>query len=98
MNEEIENIKKILEQKQKIMFGEFILEGVLGSGQQGIIVKAKNANGKYFAIKFYYPSDTEKNSINDGIKRFKRKVNILLTLKHKNIVKRFRINSVFCLS
>lgn len=81
----LEAIKSKKEQ-ELLRFGDFEIIKKLGEGEQGIVVLAKNPNGKLCAIKFYSPvEEKNKENIIKGEKRFKREVEILLKLKHHNI-------------
>lgn len=68
-------------------FGDFTIEGKLGEGQQGIVLKVKNKINKQFALKFYRPTDKDPSILKKSISRFINEVNTLASLKHKNIVK-----------
>lgn len=83
--------EKLIEQKlvkdPKISnFGELTLVEFLGRGQQAIVMKAKNPNGKLFAVKFYAPTDKESKILSKGRERFIREAKLLLEIYHRNIV------------
>jgi len=85
----VELIQKALEKKEEskiLKFGSYQILEILGHGQQGMVLKASNPNGKYFAIKFYAPTDEDTQILNRSKERFVREAKILLNLKHKNIV------------
>jgi len=68
-------------------FDGYIIQNKLGKGQQGIVLKIKNNIGKYFALKFYKPTDKDPSILKESLRRFVNEVNTLASLKHKNIVK-----------
>lgn len=74
-------------------FGDYKLKKVLGSGQQGVVYLATNKNGREFAIKMYCPTDEDQILLAKGMDRFKREVQILISLNHKNIVRIFEAGS-----
>lgn len=89
MNDIFERISKVIitdRENNILKFGDLKIIGKLGGGQQGIVVLARNPNKKQFAIKFYSPSDKDPIITRMGRERFIREANILLKLKHSNIV------------
>ena len=68
-------------------FDGLTIQKKLGEGQQGVVLKIKNKIDKQFALKFYRPTDTDPSILIKSIGNFINEVNILATLKHKNIVK-----------
>ncbi|VVB56240.1 Serine/threonine-protein kinase PknD [uncultured archaeon] len=86
--EKIKNTIKEEDTKNNLRkFNQYYIEGKLGSGQQGIVLKIKNNIDKRFALKIYRPTDKDPEILKDGINRFIEEINILATLNHKNIVK-----------
>ncbi len=84
--ERLTNAIRTKKENPLLKFGDLTIIKALGGGQQGLVVLAQNPNEKLFAIKFYSPSDKDPRIKKKGKERFKREANILLKLKHHNIV------------
>lgn len=86
-----EELTDILKKDQKDaarVFGDYYMEKYINHGQQGMVIKVKNAINKRFALKFFKPkADESPLIIKEGLNSFKREVETLATLNHKNIVK-----------
>ena len=72
-------------EKELLEFGIFTIYKKLGKGEQGVVLLARNPNGKLLAIKFYSPDGKTLRIIERGEKRFIQEVNILSKLTHHNI-------------
>jgi serine/threonine protein kinase len=96
MNPIVDQMLKALKEERSskiLQFGDLKIVKELNHGQQGIVVKARNLNGKIFAIKFYAPSDTEQSILEQGKERFMREAKILVGLRHCNIVAAYAYGS-----
>jgi HD superfamily phosphohydrolase len=82
-----ERMLSALEEKRDdeiLRFDDFQIIQKLGRGQQGLVALATNPNGKQFAVKFFCPSFEPFQAVSK--ERFIREIQILLKLKHRNIV------------
>lgn len=83
--ERILNAIETGKEKELLKFGNFTIYKKLGKGEQGVVLLARNPNGKLLAIKFYSPDGETLRIIKRGEKRFIQEVNILSKLTHHNI-------------
>ena len=89
LNPLVEQIIEALEEGEGsriLRFGALRIVKNISHGQQGIVVKARNPNGKFYAIKFYAPSDKDPHLLDQARENFMREAKILVKLKHRNIV------------
>lgn len=61
----------------------------IGGGEQGTVLRLKNAIEKEFALKFYTPNEENitKIKLERGLETFKKEIGITSKLNHKNIIK-----------
>ncbi|MBI3195872.1 MAG: hypothetical protein HYZ34_15595, partial [Ignavibacteriae bacterium] len=72
-----------------LAFDDLQIEEYINRGQQGLVLKVSNGIKRYFALKFYRPSDQSEAILKESLNNFRKEVRILASLSHKNIVKIF---------
>jgi len=89
LNPLVEQILEALKERKDgeiLKFGALKIVKNINHGQQGIVVKAQNPNGKFYGIKFYAPSDKNPSLLQRAKTMFMREAKILVKLRHRNIV------------
>jgi hypothetical protein len=72
-----------------LCFGNYRIAMRLGRGQQGLVLQVKSQLDQLFALKLYFPTDTDPHILAAGISTFQREVQTLVALQHRHIVKAF---------
>ena len=66
------------------MFGDYIVEKLLGKGGMGAVYLVRASGGERYAVKVMFPEMVKKGS--DYRKRFAREAEFAMKIKHKNLI------------